>query len=127
MLNPLASAEVVLTDTEKEMGVVVCDIGGGTTDLAIYMDGNVWHTMVLSVGGNHLTSDIAHGLRLPADMAERIKIQHGHAFSGEVASTETFQHPALRRRPAGAGLAAATWRPSSRPAWKRCSAWCCRK
>jgi cell division protein FtsA len=90
VLNPLASAEVVLTDTEKEMGVVVCDIGGGTTDLAIYIDGNVWHTMVLSVGGNHLTSDIAHGLRLPADMAERIKIQHGNAFSGEVASTEHF-------------------------------------
>jgi cell division protein FtsA len=90
VLNPLASGEVVLTDTEKEMGVVVCDIGGGTTDLAIYLDGNVWHTMVLSVGGNHLTSDIAHGLRLPADMAERIKIQHGNAFSGEVASTEHF-------------------------------------
>ena len=90
VLNPLASAEVVLTDTEKEMGVVVCDIGGGTTDLAIYLDGNVWHTMVLSVGGNHLTSDIAHGLRLPADMAERIKIQHGHACSSEVASTEHF-------------------------------------
>ena len=90
VLNPLASAEVVLTDTEKEMGVVVCDIGGGTTDLAIYLDGNVWHTMVLSVGGNHLTSDIAHGLRLPADMAERIKIQHGNASSAEVASTEHF-------------------------------------
>jgi cell division protein FtsA len=90
VLNPLASAEVVLTDTEKEMGVVVCDIGGGTTDLAIYIDGNVWHTMVLSVGGNHLTSDIAHGLRLPADTAERIKIEHGHACSAEVASTEHF-------------------------------------
>ena len=90
VLNPLASAEVVLTDTEKEMGVVVCDIGGGTTDLAIYIDGNVWHTMVLSVGGNHLTSDIAHGLRLPADMAEKIKIEHGHASAEDVASTESF-------------------------------------
>ncbi len=89
VLNPLASAEVVLTDTEKEMGVVVCDIGGGTTDLAIYLDGNVWHTMVLSVGGNHLTSDIAHGLRLPADMAEKLKIEHGHGCSAEVASTES--------------------------------------
>ena len=90
VLNPLASAEVVLTDTEKEMGVVVCDIGGGTTDLAIYIDGNVWHTMVLSVGGNHLTSDIAPGLRLPADMAEKIKIEHGHASAADVASTESF-------------------------------------
>ena len=90
VLNPLASAEVTLTDTEKEMGVVVCDIGGGTTDLAIYIDGNVWHTMVLSVGGNHLTSDIAHGLRLPADMAERIKIDYGHAWAADVATTEVF-------------------------------------
>jgi len=90
VLNPLASAEVTLTETEKEMGVVICDIGGGTTDLAIYIDGNVWHTLVLSVGGNHLTSDIAHGLRLPADLAEKVKIEHGHASAEEVASTETF-------------------------------------
>lgn len=90
VLNPLASAEVTLTETEKEMGVVICDIGGGTTDLAIYIDGNVWHTLVLSVGGNHLTSDIAHGLRLPADLAEKVKIEHGHASSEDVASTEMF-------------------------------------
>lgn len=88
VLNPLASAEVTLTETEKEMGVVICDIGGGTTDLAIYIDGNVWHTLVLSVGGNHLTSDIAHGLRLPADLAEKVKIEHGHACAEDVASTE---------------------------------------
>src|SRR6185295_2080761 len=49
VLNPLASAEVSLTDTEKEMGVAICDIGGGTTDLAIYIDGNIWHTLSLSV------------------------------------------------------------------------------
>jgi cell division protein FtsA len=90
VLNPLASAEVTLTDTEKEMGVVVCDIGGGTTDLAIYIDGNVWHTMVLSVGGNHLTSDVAHGLRLPADVAEKIKIDYGHACSADIAPTDVF-------------------------------------
>ena len=90
VLNPLAAAEVTLTDTEKEMGVVVCDVGGGTTDLAIYIDGNVWHTMVLAVGGNHLTSDIAHGLRLPADVAEKVKIEYGHAGADEVASTDSF-------------------------------------
>ena len=61
------------------MGVVVCDIGGGTTDLAIYVDGDVWHTMVLAVGGNHITQDIAHGLRLPIAQAEEIKKQQGHA------------------------------------------------
>ncbi|HEX2979267.1 MAG TPA: cell division protein FtsA, partial [Anaerolineaceae bacterium] len=56
VLNPLASAEVVLNETERQMGAVVCDIGGGTTDLAVYIDGDVWHTMVLAVGGNHITS-----------------------------------------------------------------------
>jgi len=90
VLNPLASAEVVLTDTEREMGCVVCDIGGGTTDLAIYIEGNVWHTMVLSVGGNHITSDIAHGLRLPADLAEKIKIDHGSARPKDVDASEYF-------------------------------------
>jgi cell division protein FtsA len=90
VLNPLASAEVVLTDTEKEMGVVVVDVGGGTTDIAIYIDGNVWHTSVLAVGGNHLTSDIAHGLRLPADVAEKIKIEHGSAHAQEVNLGDSF-------------------------------------
>jgi cell division protein FtsA len=69
VLNPLASAEVVLTETEREMGVVVCDMGGGTTDMAIYIGGDVWHTNVLAVGGDHITSDIAHGLRLPITQA----------------------------------------------------------
>ncbi|HLF00799.1 MAG TPA: cell division protein FtsA [Anaerolineales bacterium] len=90
VLNPLASAEIALTDTEREMGCIVCDIGGGTTDLAIYIEGNVWHTMVLSVGGNHLTSDIAHGLRLPADVAEKIKIDHGSARAKDVDAADTF-------------------------------------
>ncbi len=90
VLNPLASAEVVLSETEREMGVVVCDMGGGTTDMAIYINGDVWHTMVLGVGGNHITSDIAHGLRLPLDQAEALKLQHGHALQSEVSTTETF-------------------------------------
>jgi cell division protein FtsA len=90
VLNPLASGEVVLTDTEREMGVVVCDIGGGTTDMAIYIEGDVWHTMVLAVGGNHVTSDIAHGLRLPFSQAEEVKINHGHALTSSINSGETF-------------------------------------
>ncbi len=65
VLNPLASAEVVLTEAERQMGVVVCDVGGGTTDMAIYVDGDVWHTAVLAIGGNHITSDIAQVLHLP--------------------------------------------------------------
>ncbi|HLE52393.1 MAG TPA: cell division protein FtsA [Anaerolineales bacterium] len=90
VLNPLASAEVVLSETEREMGVIVCDMGGGTTDLAIFIDGDVWHTMVLGVGGDHITSDIAHGLRLPISQAEEIKKQHGHAVESEVREDEEF-------------------------------------
>jgi len=90
VLNPLASGEIVLTETEREMGVAIVDIGGGTTDIAIYINGDVWHTMVLAVGGNHITSDIAHGLRLPIDKAEDVKIQHGHCIMGEMTAEETF-------------------------------------
>jgi len=90
VLNPLASAEVVLTEQERQMGVAVCDIGGGTTDLAIYVNGDVWHTMVLSVGGNHVTQDIAHGLRLPFAQAEEVKKQQGYAVRKEVGSEEYF-------------------------------------
>src|SRR5215510_13310290 len=86
VLNPLASAEVVLTEQERQMGVAVCDIGGGTTDLAIYVNGDVWHTMVISVGGNHVTQDISHGLRLPCQQAEEVKKQQGHAVRREVGS-----------------------------------------
>ena len=90
VLNPLASAEVVLTEQEREMGVAVCDIGGGPTDLAIYVDGNVWHTMVLAVGGNHITQDIAHGLRLAVAQAEEVKKQQGHAVRSEIGAEEYF-------------------------------------
>ena len=90
VLNPLASGEVTLTEQEREMGVSVCDIGGGTTDLAIYVTGDVWHTMVLAVGGNHITQDIAHGLRLPIAQAEELKKQQGHALRGEVGPEEYF-------------------------------------
>jgi cell division protein FtsA len=90
VLNPLASGEVVLTEQERQMGVAVCDIGGGTTDLAIYVNGDVWHTMVLAVGGNHVTQDIAHGLRLPFEQAEEVKKQHGYALRSGVGMEEYF-------------------------------------
>jgi len=91
VLNPLASGDVVLTDTERQMGVAVCDIGGGTTDLALYVDGSVWHTMVLAVGGNHITADIAHGLRLPLTQAEEVKLKYGHAVKAEIGNEDTFR------------------------------------
>ncbi len=90
VLNPLASGEAVLTEQERQMGVAVCDIGGGTADLAIYVNGDVWHTMVLAVGGNHITQDIAHGLRLPFAQAEDVKKQQGNAMRAEVGSEEYF-------------------------------------
>jgi cell division protein FtsA len=91
VLNPLASAEAVMTDTEREMGAVVCDIGGGTTDLAIYINGDVWHTMVMGVGGYHITSDIAHGLRLPLEQAEQVKLEHGNLLLSSIGEDEMFQ------------------------------------
>ncbi len=90
VLNPLASGEVVLTETERTLGVLVCDIGGGTTDLAIYINGDVWHTMVLSIGGSLITSDIAHGLRLPLNQAEEVKKKYGHALKSEVTEEDLF-------------------------------------
>lgn len=90
VLNPLASAEVVLNKTEREMGVCVCDIGGGTSDLALYINGDVWHTNVLPVGGNHITQDIAIGLRIPPEQAEQIKKQYGYAIKADVGEDEFF-------------------------------------
>lgn len=88
--SSLASAEVVLTETEREMGVVMCDIGGGTTDLAIYIEGAVWHTAVIPVGGDHLTSDIAQGLHLPLETAEMVKRRHGQARPAAVDAGAAF-------------------------------------
>lgn len=90
VLAPLASAELALTQAEREMGVIACDIGSGTTDLAIYIEGDVWHTAILPVGGGHISSDIAHGLRLPTDVAETIKIKHAHASEEDVPAEEYF-------------------------------------
>jgi cell division protein FtsA len=90
VLNPLASAETVLNKEDRFSGAAVCDIGGGTTDLALYVEGAVWHTMVLAVGGSHITADIAHGLRLPLPQAEEVKLAHGHAVRAEVGSEEYF-------------------------------------
>ena len=97
VLNPLASGEEVLTETERQMGVVVCDLGGGTTDIAIYVDGDVWHTAVLAVGGNHITSDIAQVLRLPNSQAEEIKLQHGNADVTDIDAAANFQCSPLWR------------------------------
>lgn len=90
VLGSLASASMCLTDTEKEMGVMLCDIGGGTTDIAIFIEGAVWHTAVIPVGGEHLTNDIAQVLHLPQETAESVKRRHGHARTVSVDSTQAF-------------------------------------
>ncbi len=75
--NALASADAVLTDTEKELGVAVADIGAGTIDLALFSDGSPFHTAVLPIGGNNVTNDVAIGLKTSLPVAEELKIQHG--------------------------------------------------
>jgi cell division protein FtsA len=90
ILNPLAAGEAVLTDQEREMGVVVIDIGGGTTDLAIFIEGTVWHTAVLALGGDHLTNDITYFTHIPFETAEAVKVQYGHAMSKTVDPVETL-------------------------------------
>ena len=99
VLQPLASSRAVLTTEEQELGVVVADIGGGTTDLAFFLEGSLWHTEVLPIGGNHLTNDIAIGLRTPASEAEKIKIKYGCALSSLVKHEETLDVPSVGGRP----------------------------
>jgi len=77
VLEPLASAEAVLTEEEKDMGTILADIGGGTTDIAVFREGSIWHTAVIPVAGYQLTRDIAIGLGLPFDVAEEMKKKYG--------------------------------------------------
>jgi cell division protein FtsA len=79
VLEPLAASEAVLGEAEKRLGVVLVDIGSGTTDIAIFIDGTIWHTAVLPVGGSHISNDIAIVMRTPVDTAERLKIKYGDA------------------------------------------------
>lgn len=91
VLDPLASGEAVLTDTERDMGVVLVDMGGGTTDIAVFIEGSIWHTTSLALGGNHLTNDIAVVIKMPTAMAEEAKCKYGHACSDQVEADETIQ------------------------------------
>jgi len=91
VLEPLASGQAVLTDIEREMGVVLVDIGGGTTGIAIFIEGSIWHTVVLPTGGEQITNDIAIGLRTPYNTAEEIKIKYGHAQAEMVMPEEVVK------------------------------------
>ncbi len=88
VFEPVASAEAILTDDEKELGVAIVDIGGGTTDIILYKDGWLRHTSVLAIGGNHFTNDIAVGLRVSVSEAERVKKSFGSAATSMVSDSE---------------------------------------
>ena len=91
VLGQLAACEAVLTPDEKQLGVALLDIGGGTADLAIFERGSLWHTAVISVGGDHFTNDIAVGLRMPIPEAEKLKRKCGCALSAMVDDDETIE------------------------------------
>lgn len=91
ILQPLASSEAVLHRAEKDIGVAVADIGGGTTDIAIFCDGEVYHTCALSYAGNLVTTDLAKLLGAPFDVAEQIKLEFGSAVASEVDPNETIE------------------------------------
>lgn len=90
VLTSMAAGSAVLSENEKEMGVVLVDIGEGTADIAIFIDGTVWHTKSLPLGGEYITNDIAIGLRLPSQTAEEVKLSHGYAVANQVAEDERF-------------------------------------
>src|SRR5512144_245733 len=95
VLQPLASAEAILSEDEKEIGAAVVDIGGGTTDILLYVDGGIAHTSVIPVGGNNITNDVAAGLRTPMAEADRIKRLSGCALGRLVAEDEEIEVPGV--------------------------------
>jgi len=99
VLQPLASAEAVLSDDEREIGVALVDIGGGTTDIVLYADGSVVHTSVLTLGGASVTMDVSQGLRTPLAEAEAVKQKYGCALTALVDESETVEVPMVGGRP----------------------------
>jgi cell division protein FtsA len=98
VLEPLASAEAVLFPDEKELGVVLIDIGGGTTDVALFREGAIWYTAILPLGGDHITNDIAIGLRTPLADAEDLKKRYACASTALVPAEETIDVPSVGGR-----------------------------
>ncbi len=100
VLEPLASAEACLAEDERDLGVCLIDIGGGTTDVAVYSEGSIKHTSVLGLGGAHVSNDIAVGLRTPFDEAERVKKKFGVAAARFLGSDDVISVPSVGgRRP----------------------------
>jgi len=89
ILEPLASSEAVLTEDEKQVGVILADIGGGTTDVAVFKEGSIWHTSILPVAGYQITRDVSIGLGLPFDVAEEMKKRYGSVMPVYESKAET--------------------------------------
>ena len=98
VLEQLGSSEAVLSPEEKDLGVAIIDIGGGTTDLVIFSNGSIKHTAVFSVAGSHITNDIAMGLRTPVEEAEKIKLRYGCSLISMVRKDETIEVPSVGGR-----------------------------
>jgi len=98
VLEPLASNFAVLDDDERELGVGLIDIGGGTTDVAIFYGGSIRHTSVIGLGGKYVTNDIALGLRTPIEQAEKIKLEHGCCYIDNITDEEEISVPAVGGR-----------------------------
>ena len=99
VLHSLASAEATLTGDEKEMGVVVVDIGGGTTDIVVYRQGQPWYSAVIPVGGSQLTRDLSVALKIPMHMSEAMKVKFGTVISEEIAADEKVVIPSFQGQP----------------------------
>ena len=98
VLEPIASAESVLTDDEKDLGVAMIDIGSGTSDIVLHVGGSVRHSEVVSLGGEHVTRDISVGLRTPHHRAETLKLEHARALLSNVTNGETIYVPSVGDR-----------------------------
>jgi cell division protein FtsA len=90
IFSPLASAKSVLTDNQKELGVVLIDIGAGTTGMAVYEESKLLHTRIFKLGANNVTNDLAVTLKVPVEVAEKIKLAYGYAFSRDVPRRENI-------------------------------------
>ncbi len=100
VLEPLASSYSVLTEDEQELGVILVDIGGGTSDIALFYEGCIRHTAVVALGGRNVTNDLAIMLRTPIDSAEKLKIDHGNALHSEGDKDQIVEVPGVNGRPA---------------------------
>ena len=112
VFNGLASSLSLLSNEQKELGSLVIDIGGGTTDYAVYCEGIIKHTGVLAVGGDHISNDLAYGLKVPLGRAEKFKVDHGCGRAG------------IRRQGPDDSSCPASWARSKASTWSICAGSC---